>query len=265
MKPSFLPTTRGVSPGLDMLICSPFASLEIPHGFTSRFRRWETTPFHEPFGMRNHYEADRQEAGQALGLGNIAYMKQVHGKQVEVIGEPPAVPPVCDALVTCREDMALVVSTADCVPILIWDSKQQVVAVVHAGWRGTAAGIVYSTVNCLQEKFDSKTASLHAALGPSIGPCCYEVGDEVVRAVTARLPNGKDLFSPGSRGRKHLDLAEANRRQLVETGVPEVQIHCSGLCTACNNELFYSYRKEGKGVGRLMGIIGISHHCQPEY
>jgi len=160
-------------------------------------------------------------------------------------------------LATREKGVALVVQTADCVPILIVDSKHQAVAALHGGWRGTLFEIARKAVHRLAECFGTEPRYLHVALGPSIGVCCYVVGSDVVGAFTDRLPNSADLFSRSSCGDAHLDLIEANRRQLVEAGVPADQIHAAGICTSGEAGLVYSYRKEGKGVGRLVGVIGI--------
>jgi YfiH family protein len=142
----------------------------------------------------------------------------------------------------------------------MWDEKQNIVAAVHAGWRGTLAGVVRRAVNSLEARFGSRPDNIHVAMGPSIGPCCYEVGDEVVGAFAERFNDWDNYFVPVSRARKHLDLIEANRRQLIDFGVPLEQVHAARLCTCCSNELFYSYRKEGKGVGRLMGVVGVARN-----
>jgi YfiH family protein len=185
-------------------------------------------------------------------------MRQVHGTEVQAIDGVPGEPRACDGLATRRKRLALVVKTADCVPLILWDREKKAVAAVHAGWRGALAGVSRRAVAFLEERFGSRLESIHVAMGPAIGACCYEVGDEVVRAFSEKLPYAGDLFFPGPRGKNHLDLIEANRRQLTEAGIPGGQIYLSGMCTSCENRRLYSYRREGKGVGRLMGVIGIA-------
>ncbi len=185
-------------------------------------------------------------------------MQQVHGVELEVVHELPDEAPACDGLFTPRDDVALVVQTADCVPILMWDAEQNVVAAVHAGWRGTLGRIAEKAMEVFQTRFSSHPESLHVAMGPGIGPCCYEVGDDVCDAFARQFGSVDGLFSPGPRGRKHLDVIEANRRQLVASGISLARIYSTGLCTSCDNSLLYSYRKEGKGTGRLYGVISVA-------
>ncbi len=254
MKKSFRRESVGGPTGLDILVCEPLAERGVPHGFTLRSRRWNGE---EVFGARGHGARDREELARALGLGRgVAHMRQVHGNEVRVIDDPSAEPPVCDGLATGRRGLALVVQTADCIPLVFWDERQNVVAAVHAGWRGALAAVPTRALTCLEERFGSQADSVHVAMGPAIGACCYEVGDEVVEAFGKRFPYAEELFTAGTRGKKHLDLTQANSRQLVEAGVPNDRIYESGMCTSCENGGFYSYRKEGKGVGRLMGVIG---------
>ncbi len=241
---------------IELLVCRPFQAMQVSHGFSLRRRRRDVH-CSEPFGLPERFDAERRELARRLGLGDVVSMRQVHGAHLEVITEAPAERPTCDAVLTRRATLALMVQTADCVPILLYDSEREVVAAVHAGWRGTLAGIVDAAVESFRAHFDSHPSSIHAALGPSIGACCYEVGDEVVRRFVEKSADCEDLFSDGVRERKHLDLTEANRRQLVAAGVPENQIFVAGLCTACNVGALFSYRREGKGAGRLYGMIGI--------
>jgi YfiH family protein len=183
-------------------------------------------------------------------------MKQVHGTRIRFVSEPPPDPYVCDGIVTDQKDLGLVVQTADCVPLLFWESRGNAVGAVHAGWRGTLAGIASRAVATIEKELASSPDCILVVLGPAIGRCCYEVGDEVRRAFLESSPSASELFSLGKRGRNHLDLAEANRRQLIEAGVPADQIHCADICTSCNPDVLYSYRRGGEGVGRQYGIIG---------
>jgi len=258
MNPSFRFSRVGGVDGLDLLVCVPFAERGVAHGFSLRWRRLSGEQAREPFGLPGRGLSEREELVHRLGLRSVVPMLQVHGDQVKVIDGPQSPPQVCDGLATRRRGVALVVQTADCVPILMWDSNKGAVAAVHGGWRGTLGEIARKTVHRLVECFGTEPPFLYAALGPSIGACCYEVGRDVVDAFTARFSHSEDLFSGSSCGGTHLDLIEANRRQLIEAGVPANQIHVAGLCTSCESGLVYSYRKEGKGVGRLMGVIGIS-------
>jgi hypothetical protein len=123
---------------------------------------------------------------------------------------------------------------------------------VHAGWRGTAAGVAAAAVEALRAS-GSRPEDLLAALGPAIGPCCYEVGEELRAAFGAR---GAEFFRPGSRGRPHLDVRSANRSQLVDSGLAPERIHDVGECTFCRADLYHSYRRDGPGGGRMLSYVG---------
>jgi polyphenol oxidase len=136
------------------------------------------------------------------------------------------------------------VKTADCLPILLVDEEHRAVAAVHAGWRGTVSGIVGAAIVKMREEFGTRPAQVHAAIGPGIGKCCYEVGPEVAAQF-------------GAAGRAKIDLAEANRRLLLEAGVPGAQIHAAGLCTMCGVADFHSYRRDKERSGRMLSVAGI--------
>jgi polyphenol oxidase len=158
-----------------------------------------------------------------------------------------------DAAVTGVRGSLLGVQTADCVPVLIADRQGRAVAAVHAGWRGTAAHIVEATVARLQEKFGISPQDLVAVIGPHNAVCCYEVGDDVVEAIGDAM-----MFDRRPEWAKaHFNQARANRRQLIDSGIPESQIIVSNLCTYCRPDLFFSYRRDGKHVGRMLSVIGI--------
>jgi YfiH family protein len=243
--------------GLELLVCRPFQDMRVPHGFSLRRRRRDDGGA-EPFGLPDRFDADRREMAIKLGLDGVVSMQQVHGTRLEVVVKATAQPPVCDGILTRETDIGLMVQTADCVPVLLCDPEIGVVAAIHAGWRGTLGGIVEAAVEPFATNFGSRPSSIHAALGPSIGACCYEVGDEVARSFVEQSGGHEDLFSEGARQRMHLDLIEANRRQLMAAGVPGSQIYAARLCTACNIETLFSYRREGTGAGRLYGVIGIN-------
>jgi YfiH family protein len=173
--------------------------------------------------------------------------------------------PEADVLVSNAADAAIAVRAADCVPVLIADRATGAVAAVHAGWRGTCAGAVTAAIGALREAFGSSPADLVAAVGPSIGVCCYEVGPELVDAFAAAgyeryLIDRWFTSTPPPRGSRErnplrLDVAGANRDQLVLAGVPEDQVHLSGLCTAMHLDVLTSYRVEKQTAGRLVAAI----------
>lgn len=191
-----------------------------------------------------------------MNLEATAAMRQVHGCDVRSISEAGPIPE-CDAVVTDRPGLGLIVHTADCVPMLLWAETVNAVSAVHAGWRGTLANVGKMAVEKLVTEKGASPEEVHVAIGPAIRACCFEVGDEVVQAFVAAGRVKEVISRPGPRQRRHVDLIEDNRRQLIVAGVRPERIYDSGCCTACENERFYSYRKEGKGVGRLMGVIAI--------
>jgi polyphenol oxidase len=187
-----------------------------------------------------------------------------------------------DALITGEPGVLLAIQTADCVPILLADTKQRAVAAIHSGWRGTAQRIAEKTLGRMQMEFGTRPQDVIAALGPGIGGCCYEVGHEVVKEFTAKFPSARDWFAgpidalengdsdpnwlpwltmrpPGHAPpapRAHLDLIAANRAILAGAGVASKNILSSGFCTACRSDLFFSYRREHT-TGRLLAAIAI--------
>jgi YfiH family protein len=177
---------------------------------------------------------------------DAAWLQQVHSASV-VEARPGANGPG-DALTTRRRGLALSVVTADCVPVLLADPADRGrIAAVHAGWRGLAQRILPAVL----DRFESAGGALVAWIGPAIGPCCYEVGDEVAAAVAAASSAG--VVRPGPRERPHLDLAAAARLQLAERGVADVE-QIEG-CTRCDADRLWSYRREGAKAGRNVAVI----------
>jgi purine-nucleoside/S-methyl-5'-thioadenosine phosphorylase / adenosine deaminase len=159
-----------------------------------------------------------------------------------------------DGLVTNVPGMLVGVRTADCVPVLIADERTGGVASVHAGWRGTAENIVAAAVRELITRFGSRAADLHAAIGPSIGPCCYEVGSEVARRFDT---GGPERNTPDASRRidpQKIDLPGINERQLLATGVTDVWV--ARECTFCDSAKYYSYRREKEHAGRMLSFVG---------
>jgi YfiH family protein len=183
-------------------------------------------------------------------------LKQTHSNVIHVMTDTSAAntPFQGDAAVTELRGALLAVQTADCAPILIADKNARVVAAVHAGWRGTAAHIADRTVRRIQETFSIAPSDLIAVIGPHNAVCCYEVGTDVVDAF-----NDPNVFQKKPEWAKaHLDQGLANKKQLMQAGIPESQISVSTLCTQCRADLFFSYRREGKRAGRLLSIIGLT-------
>jgi purine-nucleoside/S-methyl-5'-thioadenosine phosphorylase / adenosine deaminase len=186
----------------------------------------------------------------------VLKLKQVHSGIVRVMEDTSAAGEAVegDAAITSLSGVLLSVQTADCVPILLADSYARAIAAVHAGWRGTAAHIVETTVAELGRQYQIKPQEIVAAVGPHIGVCCYEIGEEVVDAIgdPAAIERRPEWPKP------HLNLVEANRRQLLKAGIPEKQIEISSLCTRCREDLFFSYRRDGARTGHMLSVIGIA-------
>jgi YfiH family protein len=174
----------------------------------------------------------------------LATVKQVHSASCVFADGRTGQLGEGDALLENTPGCVVAIKTADCLPILLADEHRRAVAAVHAGWRGTVAGIAGRAVEAMRERFGTEPADLHAALGPAIGPCCYEVGTDV-----ARHFGGKD--------RMHVDLADANRRSLVAAGVSPERIYTSDLCTMCRPYEFHSYRRDKEAAGRMFSFAGI--------
>ncbi len=158
----------------------------------------------------------------------------------------------CDALITNLSNVVLTILTADCVPILLYDPVQQVVAAVHAGWKGSKAQIVKKTVEKMIETFGSSPSDIKAGIAPSIGSCCYEVGEDV-----AKYFFNTPLAYKQKEEKYMLDLPYINKQQLLDSGLKEENIEMSHICTACNVEHYFSYRKEQGCSGRFMSMIAL--------
>ena len=191
----------------------------------------------------------------APGWPIIKLQQSIPARSLDIDDTSAASEPVeGDAVITSIPGIMLGILTADCVPILIADAEGRAVGAAHAGWRGTAARIAETAVWRLIEKFRIEPQKLTAAIGPHIGPCCYEIGEEVASEISddAAIVRRADWAKP------HLDLAGANRRQLLRAGIPEEQIEASSLCTKCREDLFHSYRRDGKRMGHMLSVIGIT-------
>lgn len=204
-----------------------------------------------------------------VATGRVFRLTQVHGAAVVVIsrrGRNPAwESPEGDALISDDPSLALAIRVADCSPILLADPRTGAAGAVHAGWRGTAAGIVGATVAALHDAFGTDPADLIVAIGPTIGACCYEVKPDLVDAFAAKgyprhLIDRWFQARPARRGEPNrpalrLDIPAANRDQLILAGVPESRIHVAGLCTAEHLDLLTSFRAEQENAVRLAGAI----------
>lgn len=219
-----------------------------PHLFTTR-----------DLTLREPEDEQRLARALAVDSDRLLRIRQVHGRDVAVVtpGVALARGTAADAIVSTDPTRAVAVLVADCVPILIADRGQRVVAAIHAGWRGTAAGIVSATVDAIRA-LGIAPADLVAAVGPSAGPCCYQV-DAVVRdAFVARHTRALTWFADDGAAHWKLDLWRANVDQLVEAGLAPADVASARLCTIDHPDTCFSYRRDGAGTGRLAAAIKLA-------
>lgn len=256
---------------LPALVCGPLQPFA-DHVFTTS--AWSINPW------GGHTDPPPDDLADAVRVppSRLIRVHQVHGREVLIhrAGQPPPGElPDADVIVSDDPSVALAVQTADCVPLLVADRRTGAVAVAHAGWRGLAAGVPGVAVEALVREFGSRTGDLVAAVGPAIGPCCYEVGADVRTSVEAAgfpveqirgwfhdrpraIPENASMERTPKAGRPghwFFDTWRATRDQLRSAGVPAGQIHTADLCTASHDRVFCSYRRDGKGAGRIAGAI----------
>ncbi|HEY6553988.1 MAG TPA: peptidoglycan editing factor PgeF [Vicinamibacteria bacterium] len=203
-----------------------------------------------PAGFETREDTAARTTSLLASRGRLLLLRQVHG--AAVAKAPWSGRPSADAAVASEPGFFLGIETADCLPVLIVDPRRRAVAAVHAGWRGTVAGVTRAAVAALVRE-GSLPADLLAALGPGIGSCCYEVGDDVKAAFG---PAGAAYFAPSPAGRHYLDVRAANLGQLVESGLDEGRIGAVNECTHCRPDLYHSYRRDGPGSGRMISVVG---------
>ncbi len=275
--------------GLEILQLKPLQKLPwLVHGFSTRsggassrenekvlnlgFMDWDER--RNTLANRNHFQAALEASEFSL-----APLQQVHSDLIHRVSSGVREALHGDASITNVPNVLVSVQTADCVPILLVDPVKRAVAAIHAGWRGTLARIAEKSVGRMIQEFGSNPANLIVAIGPAIGPCCYEVGVELVTKFTAQFADAAEYFDEPRTGDEpnpiqwlnmkppghqpppknvHLDLRKANVSQLRSTGVRAANIYVSTLCTACHTNMLFSYRKEGANSGRLMAVVGIT-------
>jgi hypothetical protein len=183
---------------------------------------------------------------------DLASLNQIHSAVCLYAGDRQGRLGEGDALTTDIPGTPIAVRTADCVPVLLVDTRHRAVAAVHAGWRGTVQGIAALAVEAMTSRFGSSPRDLAAAIGPGIDGCCFEVGDEVAVQFRDIFPERDDL-----QGQTRLDLPEANRRQLIAAGLLPENVSIAGLCTCCSGDEFYSWRRELVRSGRMIAAIAV--------
>lgn len=236
---------------------------------------------------REHVEKNRQQFLKALGAVTarkpwpLVTLRQVHSDMIHIVDSAVSGPLAGDGFITASARIALAVMAADCLPVMLVDKKKRVAGVFHAGWRGTVQRIAEKGFGAMNREFGSAAQDIEAAVGPGIGACCYEVGEDLKSKFESQFAYGGDLFhevfesnpirekypllfmnarAPGHGDlapKLHLDLAEANRQQLLAVGIPRKQISVSNQCTACDTRKFFSHRAEKGQTGRMMAVVGI--------
>ncbi len=232
-------------------------------------------------------ERNRELFLKKLGVANgrrtwpLVTLRQIHSDLIHRVDKMPSQLLAGDGLITNTPGLLTAVQAADCLPVIVVDQKQRAIGVFHAGWRGTVKRILEKGVGEMRKHFGSAPRNLIAAIGPGVQSCCYEVGEEVRTKFEAQFAYGASLFrevkdsdpvrekypllfltarAPGHSDlpvKLFLDLVEANRRQLLDAGVPAKNIDASAPCTACHPELLFSFRADKGVTGRQMGVVGI--------
>lgn len=202
-------------------------------------------------------------AALGLHLDRLAVAGQVHGAGVAVVTRAEctkgtscgqALFQATDGLLTEERELPLLVTAADCPPVFLFDPDRPAVGLVHSGWRGTNGRIVEKALAKMREVFDSEPCEVRAAIGPGIGPCCYDVGEDLVSQLSAE---DRSHLRRDEDGGYALDLPAWIRRQLARAGVPQEAVEESGICTACNLDRFFSHRAEGGDTGRVAAVIAL--------
>jgi purine-nucleoside/S-methyl-5'-thioadenosine phosphorylase / adenosine deaminase len=243
-----------MTPHRDPIAYLTFSGLEalgVPHATTTRHCPGVTSPAEPSAPFRPEAATILREAG--IDAARVAYVRQVHGADVVVARSGGGYSGDADGLVTTERGAALAVFTADCLAITLYDPVAPALAVVHAGWRGTARGAAQAALAALVDR-GGRRERVHAAIAPAIGACCYEVDVPVIDALAhAYGPAARRWMTPAREGHVMLDLVAANEDILREAGV--ARIETSGVCTACRQDLLYSYRAGQRG--RLVTVVAL--------
>ena len=196
----------------------------------------------------------------AIAADRFFLLRQVHSDQILILNQSSRKeaffsPPACDAVITDQPNIALCIKTADCVPIVLVDPQRGIIANIHAGWKGTALNIASKVVRSMAEHFGSRAEEMVAAIGPAIGPCCYEVDEPVVRAMGSWGEDRETCRPAADENHWMLDLPRINRQQMIHAGIPGKSITTVEFCTSCRNDLFYSHRRDRGKTGRQVHFI----------
>lgn len=252
--------------GISYFQSSLFDPVAVTHAFLSRRGGVSSPPFDSlNFDTRDADPLENVERN--LGLISEAFetdfeglvtVNQVHGNNVLIVDDRAQhlrKKIDADAIITAVPGVPVGVLTADCLPVLLADPVRKAVAAVHAGWKGSAAGVVLKTIEKMKKRFGTRPDDLYAALGPYIGPCCYTVGENVATEFECNFGPSSVDYIQKIYGEMRLDIGMANVAQLTKAGVRRVRISMEAACTSCNNGLFFSYRKDNGSTGRQLSFI----------
>jgi YfiH family protein len=237
-------------------------------GFTTRHEGVSRPPYNSlnlgstTLDSVHNVQGNRSLLARTFGsrAENFVMVTQTHGSDILVIDQPnPDFAHFhkleCDGIITNQPGVMIAVGVADCLPLLLLDPVKRVVAALHAGWKGTAANIAAKGVESLVKLFGSDSRDILAALGPAIGPCCYEVDKPVQQAFEGSGVSWEQCATMAGPDRWKLDLAAANRQQLLGAGVVEENIEVAEQCVCCTPDWFFSYRRDAGETGRQAGFI----------
>lgn len=256
--------------GLLIVTSELMNSYDIKHMFAT-IRDKARPEINVSFSAREGYEEkDVFESYQKVAdfynvpVKNITKSTQIHEDKILVIEDRHIGMGVtkesdiknADGLLTDKKDIPLCIFTADCVPVLVADKNKRVVSAVHSGWRGTAKKIIVNAINIMVNEYKILKSDIICAIGPSIGKCCFEVSAEVIENMS-HIKNADLCYTKKENGKYMLDLNEINRQILLEAGIADKNIEVSDLCTKCEEELFFSYRRQGERAGRNASFIMI--------
>ena len=251
-----MPSGEPKIPFKTFAVLQEFAGLV--HGYSTRQGGVSRAPYHWlNLGMHTGDDPERvrQNRGlyfEALGVpaDRLVFPEQVHGKRVEIVNKPGIVSQ-CDGLITDQPNLYLTIQTADCFPVFLLEEEQGVVALLHSGWRGTAANIVAEAIRKMVAEFSVRPENMVAAVGAGIQQTCYQVDAATAQRFDDRylIPDGEDHFL--------LNVQANIVDQLITAGIPADRIEADATCTHCATDMYYSYRRDGRHSGRMMAVIGM--------
>lgn len=234
----------------DKLVMKTDLLSEVEHFFTTR----ESVIKTKEEDLQKYAEENKKMFSEVLNIDmeNFINPSQTHSANIEIAQIGKRDYPECDGLIITNKEQAIFLNFADCTPVILYDEKLNIGAVSHAGWRGTAAKISALTVKKMTEDFGSDVKNIKAAIGPSISLCCYNVGEDVLDKLISTVKDKSGIFEKRN-GENFVNLKMINKRQLNEIGVDKVDV-CP-YCTVCDNNLFFSYRKENATTNRHSAIL----------